>query len=399
MKYNIKFSPPDISEDDIKAVNEVLRSGWITTGPKTKLFENKIAEYCGVNSAVALNSALACMEMTLRLLGIGPGDEVITGAYTYTASCSVICHVGAIPVLVDTAKDSFEMDYEKLAASITPRTKAVIPIDIGGAMCNYDKVFEILESKKNIFKPSNKIQESIGRVIVLADAAHSFGAEQNSKKSGNVADFTSFSFHAVKNLTTAEGGGITWLPINSVSDEEIYKNFMLLSLHGQNKDALAKSKAGGWEYDIISPAYKCNMTDILAALGVSQLERYEKMLNRRREIVKKYNSAFKNENVQVLDHLTTNSKSSCHLYMTRLLGKSEEFRNKFIEKLAEAGIAANVHYKPLPMLTAYKNLGFDIANFPNAYEMFKNEVTLPLHMILTDDEVEYIIKTYKENLQ
>ena len=399
MKYNIKFSPPDISEDDIKAVNEVLRSGWITTGPKTKLFENKIAEYCGVNSAVALNSALACMEMTLRLLGIGPGDEVITGAYTYTASCSVICHVGAIPVLVDTAKDSFEMDYEKLAASITPRTKAVIPIDIGGAMCNYDKVFEILESKKNIFKPSNKIQESIGRVIVLADAAHSFGAEQNSKKSRNVADFTSFSFHAVKNLTTAEGGGITWLPINSVSDEEIYKNFMLLSLHGQNKDALAKSKAGGWEYDIISPAYKCNMTDILAALGVSQLERYEKMLNRRREIVKKYNSAFKNENVQVLDHLTTNSKSSCHLYMTRLLGKSEEFRNKFIEKLAEAGIAANVHYKPLPMLTAYKNLGFDIANFPNAYEMFKNEVTLPLHMILTDDEVEYIIKTYKENLQ
>ncbi len=399
MKYNIKFSPPDISEDDIKEVNEVLRSGWITTGPKTKLFENKIAEYCGVNSAVALNSALACMEMTLRLLGIGPGDEVITSAYTYTASCSVICHVGAIPVLVDTAKDSFEMDYKKLATSITPRTKAVIPVDIGGAMCDYNKIFEILESKKNLFKPSNKIQESIGRVIVLADAAHSFGAEQNGKKSGNVADFTSFSFHAVKNLTTAEGGGITWLSINNVSDEEIYKNFMLLSLHGQNKDALAKSKAGGWEYDIISPAYKCNMIDILAALGISQLNRYEKILSRRREIVKKYNNAFRNEDVQVLDHLTTNSKSSCHLYMTRLLGKSEEFRNKFIKKLAEAGITANVHYKPLPMLTAYKNLGFNTADFPNAYEMFKNEVTLPLHTLLTDDEVDYIIKIYKENLQ
>lgn len=398
MSYNIKFSPPDISEDDIKAVEETLRSGWITTGPKTKLFEQKIAEYCGTNSAVALNSATACMEMTLRLLGIGPGDEVITSAYTYTASCSVICHVGATPVLVDTAKDSFEMDYEKLANAITSRTKAVIPVDIGGVMCDYDKIFEIVNSKKEMFRPDNKIQESIGRVIILADAAHSFGAERNGKKSGSVADFTSFSFHAVKNLTTAEGGGATWLPICCVSDEEIYQTYMLLSLHGQNKDALAKTKAGGWEYDIIWPAYKCNMTDIMSALGLSQFNRYEKMLSRRREITKKYNTAFKNEDVQVLEHLTDLSNSSCHLYITRLLGKDEQFRNKFIEKLAESGISANVHYKPLPTLTAYKNLGFDISDFPNAYNMFKNEVTLPLHTLLTDNEIEYIIKIYKENL-
>ena len=399
MSYNIKFSPPDISEKDITAVSEALRSGWITTGPQTKLFEKKIAEYCEADSAAALNSATACLEMTLRILGIGQGDEVITSGYTYTASCSVICHVGATPILVDTAKDSFEMDYEKLYDAITPRTKAIIPVDLGGVMCDYDKIFEIVNKRKNIFKPNNLIQEAIGRVAVVADGAHSFGAFCNGKKSGSVADFTSFSFHAVKNLTTAEGGAVTWKPINGIKNEEIYKNFMLLSLHGQNKDALAKTKAGAWEYDIIYPAYKCNMTDVLASLGLSQLERYDKMLQRRYEITKMYNEFFKSENIQVLPHLNENSKSSCHLYITRLLGKDEKFRNKFIEKMAEAGIATNVHYKPLAMLTAYKNMGFDVKDFPNAYNMYKNEVTLPLHTLLSDDEVEYVAKTYKENLK
>lgn len=398
MSYNIKFSPPDISEKDITAVSEALRSGWITTGPQTKLFEKKIAEYCEADSAAALNSATACLEMTLRILGIGPGDEVITSGYTYTASCSVICHVGATPILVDTAEDSFEMDYEKLYDAITPRTKAIIPVDLGGVMCDYEKIFEIVNKRKNIFKPNNLIQEAIGRVAVVADGAHSFGAFRNGKKSGSVADFTSFSFHAVKNLTTAEGGAVTWKPINGIKNEEIYKNFMLLSLHGQNKDALAKTKAGAWEYDIIYPAYKCNMTDILASLGLSQLERYDKMLQRRYEITKMYNEFFKSKNIQVLPHLNENSKSSCHLYITRLLGKDEKFRNKFIEKMAQAGIATNVHYKPLAMLTAYKNMGFDVKDFPNAYNMYKNEVTLPLHTLLTDDEVEYVAKTYKENL-
>ncbi len=399
MSYNIKFSPPDISEKDITAVSEALRSGWITTGPQTKLFEKKIAEYCETDSAAALNSATACLEMTLRILGIGPGDEVVTSGYTYTASCSVICHVGATPILVDTAEDSFEMDYEKLYDAITPRTKAIIPVDLGGVMCDYDKIFEIVNKRKNIFKPNNLIQEAIGRVAVVADGAHSFGAFRNGKKSGSVADFTSFSFHAVKNLTTAEGGAVTWKPINGIKNEEIYKNFMLLSLHGQNKDALAKTKAGAWEYDIIYPAYKCNMTDVLASLGLSQLERYDKMLQRRYEVTKMYNEFFKSENIQVLPHLNENSKSSCHLYITRLLGKDEKFRNKFIEKMAEAGIATNVHYKPLAMLTAYKNMGFDVKDFPNAYNMYKNEVTLPLHTLLTDDEVEYVAKTYKENLK
>lgn len=396
MSYNIKFSPPDISEKDITAVSEALRSGWITTGPQTKLFEKKIAEYCEADSAAALNSATACLEMTLRILGIGPGDEVITSGYTYTASCSVICHVGATPILVDTAEDSFEMDYEKLYDAITPRTKAIIPVDLGGVMCDYDKIFEIVNKRKNIFKPNNLIQEAIGRVAVVADGAHSFGAFRNGKKSGSVADFTSFSFHAVKNLTTAEGGAVTWKSINGIKNEEIYKNFMLLSLHGQNKDALAKTKAGAWEYDIIYPAYKCNMTDVLASLGLSQLERYDKMLQRRYEITKMYNEFFKSKNIQVLPHLNENSKSSCHLYITRLLGKDEKFRNKFIEKMAQAGIATNVHYKPLAMLTAYKNMGFDVKDFPNAYNMYKNEVTLPLHTLLTDDEVEYVAKAYKK---
>lgn len=398
MSYNIKFSPPDISEEDISAVTEVLHSGWITTGPKTKLFEKEIVSFCGADKAVALNSATACLEMTLRLLGIGLGDEVITSAYTYSASCSVICHVGATPVLVDTAKNSFEMDYEKLESAITPKTKAIIPVDLGGVMCNYKKIFEVVENKKSIFKPSNDIQKKIGRVTVLADGAHSFGAEQNGKKSGSVADFTCFSFHAVKNLTTAEGGAVAWNTITGLDNEEIYKSYMLLSLHGQNKDALAKTKLGSWEYDIIWPAYKCNMTDIMAALGLSQLKRYPKMLGRRYDIVRMYNEGLKNENVQVLPHLTENSKSSCHLYITRLLGKSLEFRNEFIIKIAEKGIATNVHYKSLPMFTAYKNIGFDVKDYPNAYEMYKNEVTLPLHTLLTNEEVEYIIKTYRELL-
>ena len=399
MKYNIKFSPPDISEKDIKAVTEALNSGWITTGPKTKLFEKEIAKYCSADGAAALNSATACLEMTLRILGIGPGDEVITSAYTYTASCSVICHVGATPVLVDTAKDSFEMDYEKLRDAITSRTKAIIPVDLGGVMCDYDRIFEVVNSKKSIFRPNNAIQKSFGRVVVVADGAHSFGASRNGKISGSVADFTSFSFHAVKNLTTAEGGAVTWRSIDGIDSDEIYKNYMLLSLHGQNKDALAKSKAGAWEYDIIYPAYKCNMTYILASLGLSQLSRYDEMLKRRYEITQMYSDGLKSENVQVLSHLTKDSRSSCHLYITRLLGKDEEFRNKFIQKMSESGIATNVHYKPLPMLTAYKNIGFDIKNFPNAFNMYKNEVTLPLHTLLTNDEVEYIIKTYKENLK
>lgn len=396
MKYNIKFSPPDISEEDILAVTETLRSGWITTGPKTKLFETRIANYCGTSSAVALNSATACLESTLRLLGIGNGDEVITSAYTYTASCSVICHVGATPVIVDTAKDSFEIDYAKLEKSITSKTKAIISVDLGGVMCDYKKIFEIVNLKKPIFEPKNEIQEAFGRIIVLADGAHSFGAEQFGKKSGSVADFTCFSFHAVKNLTTAEGGAVTWKNILDVSDDEVYKNYMLLSLHGQNKDALEKSKAGAWEYDIMYPAYKCNMTDIMAALGLSQLKRYDNILRRRREIAKIYNEGLANENIQVLPSLSEHAMSSCHLYMTRLLGKSENFRNKFIENMANAGIVTNVHYKPLPMLTAYKNLGFDIKNYPNAYAMYSNEVTLPLHTLITDDEVNYIIKIYKK---
>ena len=396
MPYDIKFSPPDISEEDITAVTEVLRSGWITTGPKTKLFEQKIASYCGTDKAAALNSATACLEMTLRLLGIGEGDEVITSAYTYSASCSVILHVGATPVLVDTAKNSFEMDYEKLEKAITPRTKAIIPVDLGGVMCDYDKISQIVNAKKSIFKPSNKTQEKFGRIVILADGAHSFGAEQNGKKSGSVADFTCFSFHAVKNLTTGEGGAVTWKPNSALDNDEIYRQYMLLSLHGQNKDALAKTKAGAWEYDIIYPAYKCNMTDIMAALGLSQLGRYDKLLARRREIAEIYNSGLKNLNIQTLPHITENAKSSCHLYITRLLGKDEKFRNKFIENMASVGISTNVHYKSLPMFTAYKNIGFDVKDFPNAYDVYANEVTLPLHTLLKNEEIYYILENYKK---
>lgn len=392
----IPFSPPDMSLAEVEEVKEAILSGWITTGPKTKEFERQIASYCGTNKAVCLNSATACMEMILRVLGVGPGDEVITCAYTYTATASVTCHVGAKIVMVDTAPDSFEIDYSKLADAITPRTKVIIPVDLGGVVCDYDKIFAAVESRKDIFKPSNDIQKAFGRVIVLADAAHAFGAQWHGKMCGSIADFTSFSFHAVKNLTTAEGGALTWNPIAGIDDEWIYKQFQLLSLHGQNKDALAKTQLGAWEYDIIAPNYKCNMTDIMAGIGLAQLKRYDSLLARRREIIEKYNSALKESgvSVQVLNHYSDDHKSSGHLYLVRLLGKTLEQRNEVINKMAERGIACNVHYKPLPMMTAYKNLGFDIKDYPNAYNQFVNEITLPLHTKLTEEDLDYIINNF-----
>lgn len=391
---NIPFSPPDMSEAEILEVAEALRSGWITTGPKTKEFEKQIAAYCGTDKAVCLNSATACMEMILHVLGVGPGDEVITCAYTYTATASVTCHVGAKVVMVDTAPGSFEMDYSKLADAITESTKVIIPVDLAGIVCDYSKVFAAVEAKKHLFKPANDIQKAFGRVVVLADAAHAFGAEQNGKMCGNIADFTSFSFHAVKNLTTAEGGALTWKPIPGIDDEWIYKQFQLLSLHGQNKDALAKTKLGAWEYDIVAPNYKCNMTDVMAGIGLAQMKRYQSMLDRRREIIEKYNEGLTDCNVQVLNHYGDNHASSGHLYLVRLLGKTVEQRNAVIEKMAERQIACNVHYKPLPMMTAYKNLGFDIADYPNAYAQYMNEVTLPLNTRLSDEDVEYVIENF-----
>lgn len=389
---NIPFSPPDITEVEISNVVEVLKSGWITTGPKTKEFEKKIANYCNTNKAICLNSATAGMEMTLRFLGIGPGDEVITSAYTYTASASVIHHVGAKIVLVDTAKDSYQMDYDKLAEAITEKTKAVICVDLAGVPCDYDKIFEVVNSKKELFNPNNEIQKSIGRVTVVADGAHSFGASYKGKMSGSIADFTSFSFHAVKNLTTAEGGAVTWKSIDGIDDEDIYKRYNCLSLHGQTKDALAKTKIGSWEYDIIEPAYKCNMTDIMAAIGLGQLSRYENLLNYRKEIIDRYDAILKDvEGIEVLKHFTNNYKSSGHLYLVRLVGNDIEFRNEVIVKMAEAGIATNVHYKPLPLLTAYKNLGFKIEDFPNAFDMYKNEITLPLNTLINKEEVDYVV--------
>lgn len=386
----IEFSPPDINQEEIDEVVDTLKSGWITTGPKTKLFERQIAEYCNVSRAVCLNSATAAMEMVLILLGVGPGDEVITSAYTYTASASVIHHTGAKIILVDTAKDSYEMDYEKVRDAITPKTKAIIPVDIAGVMCDYDKLFEVVRSKKDLFIPNNKYQEAIGRVVILADAAHSFGAVYKGKHSGEVADFTCFSFHAVKNLTTAEGGAVTWLDIEGIDNEEVYKEFMLLALHGQNKDALAKTKPGAWEYDIISPAYKCNMTDIMASLGIVQLRRYSDILIRRRELIDRYNKGLQDLDISILKHYGEDFKSSEHLYLIRFNGKDVEYRNTVIEKMAEIGIATNVHYKPLPMHTAYKNLGFDIKDYPNAFDMYKNGMTLPLHLLLSDDDIDYI---------
>ncbi|MCB6974828.1 MULTISPECIES: DegT/DnrJ/EryC1/StrS family aminotransferase [Butyricimonas] len=393
---NISFSPPDMTEAEIAEVCEALRSGWITTGPRTKEFEHLIAMCCNTSKAVCLNSATACMELILRVLGVGPGDEVIVPAYTYTATASVVCHVGAKVVMVDTASGSFEMDYVKLATSITERTKVIIPVDLGGIICDYDKVFAAVESQKHLFRPSNDIQKAFGRVIVLADAAHAFGAKRHGKICGEIADFTSFSFHAVKNLTTAEGGALTWKHIPGIDDEWIYKQFQLLSLHGQNKDALAKTKLGSWEYDIVAPNFKCNMTDIMAAIGLAQLKRYPEMLYRRRQIINRYNEALKGCNVQVLDHYGDDYSSSGHLYLVCLLGKDCDSRNKVIVEMAERGIACNVHYKPLPMMTAYKNLGFDIKDYPNAYKQYCNEVTLPLHTCLSDEEVEYVISNFVE---
>ncbi len=393
---NIKFSPPDISDLEIKEVTEALKSGWITTGPRTKQLEKKIAEFCGVNKAVCLNSQTACAEMALRVLGIGEGDEVITSAYTYTASASVVCHVGAKLVLIDTQKDSLEMDYTALEKAITPRTKAIIPVDLAGIPCDYDLIFKIVEADKGMFTPKTKIQKAIGRVAVLADTAHAFGAEWKGKKAGSIADFSAFSFHAVKNFTTAEGGALTWKHIEGIDDEEIYHTVQLYSLHGQSKDALAKTQLGSWEYDIVGTWYKCNMTDVAAAMGLAQFQRYPEMLKRRREIIERYDNAFKPLGVKTLPHYTSEHISSGHLYITRIPNITPEQRNEIITLMAERGIACNVHYKPLPMHTAYKNLGFDIKNYPNAYANFANEITLPLHTCLTDEEVEYIIENFRE---
>ena len=395
----IPFSPPDISQNEIGKVVEVLKSGWITTGPKTKEFEKKIASYCGTKKAVCLNSATAALELSLRLFGIGEGDEVITSAYTYTASASVVCHVGAKLVLVDTAPDSYQMDYDKLQQAITERTKAIIPVDIAGVMCDYDKIFEIVNAKKQLFHADNAYQAALGRILVLADSAHGVGASYKGKMSGSVADFTSFSFHAVKNLTTAEGGAVAWRTIPGLDNEEIYKQFMLLSLHGQSKDALAKTKLGAWEYDIVMPAYKCNMTDIMAAIGLGQMERYADILAKRRALISCYDSGLSDLNVSVLKHFTDEYQSSGHLYLMRLNGNDSKFRNAFITKMAEAGIACNVHYKPLPMHTAYKNMGFDIQNYPNAFKQFENEVTLPLNSLMDLDDAKYVVETAKSVLE
>ena len=391
---NIPFSPPDITEQEIQEVAEALRSGWITTGPRTKELERQVAAYCGVTRAVCLNSQTACAEMALRVLGIGPGDEVITTAYTYTATASVICHVGATPVLVDTQQNSFEMDYDQLERRITPKTKVIIPVDLAGIPCDYDRIFAIVEAKKALFTPSGDIQSAMGRVAVLADAAHAFGAQWHGKPVGSVADFSAFSFHAVKNFTTAEGGALAWRTIEGIDDEEIYRKLQLLSLHGQSKDALAKTKLGAWEYDIVGPWYKCNMTDVAAAMGLAQMERYGSLLARRKKIIERYDAALKPLGVETLEHYSEDHQSSGHLYITRVPGITAQQRNEIITKMAEAGVACNVHYKPLPMHTAYKNLGFDIADFPNAYAHFANEITLPLHTRLTDEQVDYVLQQY-----
>ena len=401
IKMNIPFSPPDISQAEIDSVVETLKSGWITTGPKTKKFESEMSEYIGTEKTACLNSATASMEMTLRLLGIGPGDEVIVPAYTYTASCSVICHVGADPVMVDIYKGQPVMDLDLMEKAITDRTKAIIAVDLAGIICDYDRIFQIVEKNKNRFCPSeeNDIQKKLGRIAVIADSSHGFGAVRNGRRSGMHADFTCFSFHAVKNLTTAEGGAVTWKDIDGIDNEWIYKQYMNLSLHGQTKDALNKTKAGSWEYDIVSPAYKCNMTDIQAGIGLEQLKRYPEMLERRRQIIAKYDAAFAGKNISLLAHSGEDHCSSGHLYFIRPAGITEEQRNEIIVKLAERGIASNVHYKPLPLLTAYKNLGFDIKDYPNAHDYYKNEITLPLYSRLTNEQVDYIIEGVNDILK
>jgi len=392
----IPFSPPDITMQEAQEVTAALLSGWITTGARTKLFEEEIAQSCGTEKAVCLNSATACLETILQILGIGSGDEVITTPYTYTATASVICHVGATIRFVDTQKDSFEMDYEQVAACINERTKAVIPVDIAGVPCNYEKIFAAVESRRELFHPENEIQKAIGRVAVVADSAHAFGAQWRDQKVGAIADFTAFSFHAVKNLTTGEGGALTWRNIAGIDNDSLYKEFQLLSLHGQDKDALERSEHNSWEYDIIYPGYKRNMTDITAAIGLAQMKRFPGMLARRKELIMHYNEALKDENVDILSHFTDEYASSGHLYMVRLLGRTSEERNEIIRNMASRGIATNVHFKPLPMMTAYQRLGFDINDYPNAYHFFENEITLPLYTKLTDEQVDYLLRNFKE---
>ena len=399
MMMKIPFSPPDITEAEINEVCEALRSGWITTGPRTKELERQVAAYCGTEKAVCLNSQTACAEMALRVLGVGPGDEVITSAYTYTASASIIDHVGAKIILIDTQKDSFEMDYDKLEAAITANTKAIIPVDLAGIPCDYDRLYEIVERKKDLFVPCGEIQTALGRVAIMADTAHSFGASRKGQPAGCLADFSSFSFHAVKNFTTAEGGALTWRNMEGIDNEAVYKQLQLLSLHGQSKDALAKTQLGAWEYDIVGPWYKCNMTDVAAALGLVQMKRYAGMLERRKEIIGMFDAALRPLGVETMPHYTDVHQSSGHLYITRIPGITARQRNDIIIKMAERGIATNVHYKPLPMHTAYKNLGFDIANFPNAYAHFANAISLPLHTNLTNEQVEYVIENYIDILK
>ena len=393
---HIPFSPPDITEEEIQEVAAALRSGWITTGPRTKELERQVAQFCGTERAVCLNSQTACAELALRVLGVGEGDEVIVPAYTYTATASVVCHVGAKPVMVDSQPDSPEMDYAAMEAAITERTKAIIPVDLAGIPCDYDRIFAAVEAKKALFRGDSPIQSALGRVAVMADTAHSFGASRGGRMAGSLADFSSFSFHAVKNFTTAEGGALTWRELPGIDSEDIYKQLQLLSLHGQSKDALAKTRLGAWEYDIVGTWYKCNMTDVAAALGLAQMKRYPGLLARRKALIGRFDAAFKPLGVQVLPHYTESHTSSGHLYITRIPGITPEQRNDIINEMAQRGIACNVHYKPLPMHTAYKNLGFEIERYPNAYAFFANEVTLPLHTCLTDEQVEYIIANYTE---
>ena len=392
----IPFSPPDITQAEAEEVTATLLSGWITTGPRTKQLEGEIARLCHTEKAVCLSSATACLESILQILGIGPGDEIITTAYTYTATASVICHIGATLRFVDTQKDSLEMDYDQMASVINERTKAVIPVDLAGIPCNYERIFAAVESKRQLFHPSNDIQKVYGRVVVVADGAHALGARWRGKMVGEIADFTSFSFHAVKNFTTGEGGALTWLSRDGIDNEKLYKDFQLLSLHGQSKDAFEKSQVNSWEYDILYPGYKRNMTDVTAAIGVVQMKRFAGMLARRKQLIERYNQALKDENVKVLPHYTSDYTSSGHLYLVRLLGRSYDERNELMAKMAERGIATNVHYKPLPMMTAYKRMGFDIKDFPNAYHLFENEVTLPLYTKLTDEQVDYLLTNFKE---
>lgn len=392
----ISFSPPDIGQAEIDAVVEVLKSGWITTGPKTKEFEKNLEKYCNAEKAVCLSSQTASAELNLRILGVGPGDEVIVPSYTYTASVSVVYHVGATPVMIDCKKDSIEMDYDKMEKAITKRTKAIMPVDVAGILCDYDRIYEAIENKKHLFKPESELQKVFNKVAILADGAHALGAKRNGKICGEIADFTNFSFHAVKNLTTAEGGASVWKKNKGIDSDELYKQYMLYSLHGQDRDAFSKNLGTSWEYDIVGPYYKCNMPDILAAIGLTQLKRYDEILNRRHEIIEKYNNAFKNLPVSVLNHKDNNHKSSGHLYFVRFDGEDENFRNDFYHKMWENGVACNVHYKPLPLLTAYKNKGFNIKDFPNAYDMHKNQMTLPLNTTLSDDDVDYIIQTFKK---